>query len=87
MSVKPQDWSLEIKGERPTVCPSVGNRLLDCKSHYYIRDGRIIWLAPMTEREVERSLCRDEEHRERYFSARRSWVKRLWVRLVQSFKR
>ncbi|WP_427969657.1 DUF6527 family protein [Altererythrobacter sp.] len=82
ISVKPQDWTLEIVDEQPTVCPSVGNRLFECKSHYYIREGHIIWLPPMSAGEVERSLLRDEAHREKYFSARRSWVKRLWASIL-----
>ena len=81
LSVKPQDWTLELTDDKPTICPSVGNRLLRCKSHYFIRDGEIVWLRPMSEFEVEHSIRRDRVHREEYFASQRSWAERIWLRI------
>ena len=27
----------------PTLWPSIGNWQKDCRSHYYIRDGKVLW--------------------------------------------
>jgi hypothetical protein len=39
-------WTLSYDGEAVSLRPSIGNAKIACKSHYFIRDGRIIWLPP-----------------------------------------
>lgn len=41
----PVGWSLTFNGEGIWLTPSIGNWGLDCKSHYWIRDCRIIWAS------------------------------------------
>ena len=53
---------MEVAGAAVSLYPSVGNREFDCKSHYLIRDGGVIWLASMSEGEVAASRERDEQH-------------------------
>lgn len=36
-------WTLTVDG---TLHPSVGNNQLPCRSHYWITEGRIVWLPP-----------------------------------------
>ncbi len=36
-------WRFCFDGESVTLSPSVGSRNLACKSHYFIRDGEILW--------------------------------------------
>lgn len=40
----PWAWSLSDDAEGPTLSPSIGNMALPCRSHYWIRDGLVIWL-------------------------------------------
>lgn len=35
-------WDIDIRRKRPTLTPSVW-RKVGCKSHFRVRDGRIIW--------------------------------------------
>ena len=62
LPIKPAGWQMEVAGAAVSLYPSVGNREFDCKSHYLIRDGAVIWLANMSEREVAASRQRDEQH-------------------------
>ena len=86
LSVKPQDWSIKINDGKATLYPSIGNRLFDCKSHYFIRDGQIVWLAPMSEAAAAKSIERDRKHRESYFNAQRPLLVRL-IRKLSAFLR
>jgi len=39
----PTDWTLTEKSGVPSLSPSVGNWQQACQSHYFIRDGKIVW--------------------------------------------
>jgi hypothetical protein len=43
-SIGPLDWSVEWHGASVSLHPSVGNARLPCRSHYYVRRGRVEWL-------------------------------------------
>ena len=43
LPLSPEHWKLSYDGE-VTLSPSIGNYQYDCKSHYFIRDGRIVWV-------------------------------------------
>ncbi|MBL4817952.1 MAG: hypothetical protein JKY15_01795 [Deltaproteobacteria bacterium] len=36
------NWTLIMDEGKPTLTPSIGSFSLPCKSHYFIRDGKII---------------------------------------------
>ena len=36
-------WAWSFDGTNVTLSPSVGNFLYDCKAHYFLRDGKVIW--------------------------------------------
>jgi len=43
--IKPiTQWTLTIDKELISLSPSVGSWSLECKSHYYITNNRVIWL-------------------------------------------
>ncbi len=35
-------WTLKISDNKPTLSPSIGN-FQTCGSHYFIKDGNIVW--------------------------------------------
>ncbi len=41
--LSPEEWSLSYNGETISLRPSIGNWGMECKSHYWIRDNRVIW--------------------------------------------
>ena len=40
---KPRGWSFIEEQNGPTLHPSIGNQQLKCRSHYWVRDGKIVW--------------------------------------------
>lgn len=36
-------WTLTQGGAGPTLSPSIGNFDIPCRSHYFIRNGDVIW--------------------------------------------
>ena len=41
-----RSWTLGYDGTGVSLWPSVGNAALPCRSHYVIRDSRVMWLEP-----------------------------------------
>ncbi len=42
LKLGPKHWCVILNGETVSMHPSVGNWQLPCRSHYWIREGRII---------------------------------------------
>ncbi len=57
------EWSLKEGSGGPSLYPSVGNWQKPCRSHYFIRNGAIIWCGQWTEEEVK--MGRRLEHQRR----------------------
>jgi hypothetical protein len=36
-------WSAATDGEKVTLSPSIGNYQIPCRSHYWIRESRVVW--------------------------------------------
>ena len=43
LPIRPDRHHLSWDGDSITMCPSVGNWNFPCRSHYWIRNGRIEW--------------------------------------------
>ena len=78
----PIRFRLEYDGTNVSFYPSIGIPYLECRSHYWIRDNRIEWCAPLEDWESElaerRELSRALEVRR---AGERSWkraVRKLW---------
>lgn len=88
LPIKPAGWQMEVAGASVSLYPSVGNREFDCRSHYLIRDGSVIWLAGMSDREVTASRERDEEHiRAVHRISLWKRLKNIWTWLQRTFLR
>ncbi len=51
--LSPAEWSVKGIGGRVSLWPSIGNWSYPCRSHYMIRDGRVLEAKAMTEREIQ----------------------------------
>jgi hypothetical protein len=77
-------WQLNDGPSGPTLWPSIGNWQKDCRSHYYIRQGKVVWLEEWTPEEIEEGRREEMRRRNQYFShAKLS----LWKRLKSWFER
>lgn len=48
------EWSVKLNSGRVSLWPSIGNWSYSCRSHYVIRDSRVIEAMPMTDRQIQR---------------------------------
>lgn len=51
--LSPAEWSVRCIGGRVSLWPSVGNWSYPCRSHYVIRDSRVLKAKAMTERQIQ----------------------------------
>src|SRR5438034_204780 len=63
----PTDWSLVDTPGGPTLDPSIGNWQQPCQSHYWIRDGDVLWARPWTKKEIAAGRKREQKRAERYY--------------------
>lgn len=47
--IAPNAWELTFNGRSVSLAPSVGSRNLKCRSHYWIRKNKVVWLVPFVE--------------------------------------
>ena len=38
-------WSVRYDGETVSLAPSIGNYQFPCKSHYWIKENKVIWVG------------------------------------------
>lgn len=61
----PTDWQMSFDGEAVSLKPSIGNWTFPCRSHYWIRSGRIEWAGDMSQDAVNAGRKRDAEAKAR----------------------
>lgn len=49
----PDEWQLTYDGRSISLEPSIGNRSLPCRSHYFIRNNRVLWLPDFSSHKKE----------------------------------
>jgi len=47
LRLDPDDWSFTFDGRTISIHDSVGNVGLPCRSHYFVRRNRVVWLRPL----------------------------------------
>jgi hypothetical protein len=57
--LSPAQWNLTYDGETISLAPSVGNGVLPCNSHYWIRENTVHWAPPLAKHQTVASLQRD----------------------------
>ncbi len=57
--LSPAEWSVKLNGGRVSLWPSIGNWSFPCRSHYVIRDSRVLEAKAMTERQIQRVKAND----------------------------
>lgn len=59
LPLSPAGWAVTYDGATISVSPSVGNSSLPCRSHYWIRKGRVEWMPAMTHARTAAARTRD----------------------------
>lgn len=63
--LSPAEWRVDVKGDRVTLHPSVGNWSMACRSHYVIRDSRVFWAPRFSDRQIRAVFERDRRDLQR----------------------
>jgi hypothetical protein len=82
--IETTEWSLSIRNGKPTLYPSLGNWELPCRSHYWIRKGKIERSYDWTDEEIEIGRKAEERERKKYYDRRKkkSKIKNLADRVL-----
>jgi len=64
----PADWTIEAVNGAVTLHPSIGNWSLPCRSHYLVRQGRVVWARAMSRNEIEAGRAHDQRLRDAHFA-------------------
>jgi hypothetical protein len=85
--LRPVGWTLEESAAGATLFPSIGNWQQPCKTHYWIREGTIIWAEDWTPAQVAAGRRSEDQRRRAYFDSRQQKPTPLLRRLWQWFRR
>lgn len=61
--LSPAEWTVKCNAGRVSLTPSIGNWSYRCRSHYVIRNGRVLEAGTMTERQIQRVKANDRADR------------------------
>lgn len=64
----PTEWSFKETTEGPTLHPSIGNWQQPCKSHYWIRNGQVLWAGKMTVEQILEGRAAEVSRRKDYYN-------------------
>jgi hypothetical protein len=68
----PTGWRISKGKDGPSLYPSIGNWQHKCKSHYFIRDGKVIWANSWSSKQIEAGRRNEEIQRGEYYESLRS---------------
>ena len=69
--LSPGEWQLSFDGEAISLHPSIGNSRFRCRSHYWIRQGQVIWVPTLSPAETETARKWGRAARDAHFNSRR----------------
>ena len=65
--IHPTKWQLTFDGISVSLYPSIGNWSLPCRSHYWLRNGRVSWADSWSDDKIAAARSRDVDDQEMYF--------------------
>lgn len=65
--IRPAKWKLTFDGDTVSLSPSIGNWQQACRSHYWIRNDKIIWSRAWSAKEIESGRERDARDLRQYY--------------------
>jgi hypothetical protein len=60
-SISPAKWKLTYDGETVSLSPSIGNWSHPCKSHYFIKNDKVVWASSVSESAMREVIKNDKE--------------------------
>lgn len=66
--LSPTDWKITYDGESISLYPSIGNWSYECRSHYWVTKGKVIWAEDWSEERVRANRCADLKTKKHVYS-------------------
>ena len=66
--ISPADWKLIFDGRTISLEPSIGNWSFPCRSHYWIRNNRVVWADQWSDDRIDAGRKKDSRARTAYFN-------------------
>lgn len=63
----PTDWALTYNGESVSLYPSIGNWNFECKSHYWIKKGKVIHCSKWENIEIKDNRTKNKWKKKKFF--------------------
>lgn len=81
------EYRLTERAGLVSLHPSIGNWNHPCQSHYWIRNNRVVWAAPMSRIEIDSGRRRDERLQDAYYAQKplTPWWRSAWERITRLF--
>src|ERR1041385_3512499 len=57
--LSPTGWQLTFDGKSVSLYPSIGNWSLPCRSHYFIRQNRVVWAPQWSKKQIIRARAQE----------------------------
>lgn len=78
--ISPTGWKLTFNGESVSLFPSIGNWSFDCKSHYWIKENKVVWAEKWTSYEIQKVRKGEDLERKEYYKKKDK--KRKWWKIL-----
>lgn len=93
----PFQWKLTYDGETISLFPSIGNWNFPCRSHYWLKEGKIVWAIALSSKKIEAGRKNDGTESRTYFEQHTAAVgghnlekekpiSGFWARVYQAVK-
>jgi hypothetical protein len=69
--LSPTDWKLIFDGRSISLEPSIGNWCFPCRSHYWIRNNRVVWAGEWTDEKIADARRNDARTAGAYFNKKK----------------
>lgn len=67
--LSPTDWNMTFDGVSISLSPSVGSWNLKCRSHYFIRQSKVIQAGSWSEEKIEAEWQRDKLSKAKFYNS------------------
>jgi hypothetical protein len=87
--LSPTDWKLTYNGESVSLYPSIGNWEFECKSHYWVREGKVVWAEMWSEQRVRSGREADQmakSHHYEHDEIKENLFQKIKAFLIRLFK-
>lgn len=74
--IAPTDWDLTLHGDSVSLYPSIGNWSFDCKSHYWLKKGKVIHCGRWTTAQIESGRNQEKKRKKKFYQ--KIWTLFSW---------